>query len=265
METRSASQRSVTGKRGSAVTMGTAALGLAVASALGVVAARPAVPVPKATALSLVPPAGASTEELRWVLNELGLTAENLAAAGVTAHDVSLVVRDAADGLAASREGLRGAQASFAGVRQAKDAMDRAVQSGQASPKDVAAYPSVLHACETGQARLRAARKGLWTRCTVRLSEQQRGMIEKIEANASWDVSTQYLVVNRTEPQWVQLRDAWAADRFARSQRHETPEAAAAVLSAADGDPAVLVAATNLGNLAAIKAAWLSATENAQP
>jgi hypothetical protein len=265
MKTQSGSLRSISGKRGHAVTVAISTLALVVASALGVVAFGPAAPAPKAATRSFIPPAGASTTELYLALHELGLTPENLAAAGVTAQDIGVVIKDVADGLAASPEGITAAKASFAAARRTKEALVRAVQSGQAPPKDLETYAGVLHAYETAEAQLRTVRKDLWTRCIVHLSEQQRRLIETINANAFWGVSTQYLVVNRTEPQWVRLRDAWAADRFARGQKQETPKEAAAVLTEANGEPAVFIAATNLGNLAAVRVAWLSATASGQP
>lgn len=59
------------------------------------------------------------------------------------------------------------------------------------------------------------------------------------------------------------LRDALAAARIAHHDELPTPEAAAAVITAAEGNGAVAIAKANFdANLAAIQAAWNAATVN---
>ena len=86
--------------------------------------------------------------------------------------------------------------------------------------------------------------------------------MQAIRANAAWGLDTYFLVVDRTEPGWVALRDALDEQRIAAKYDEAVSAESQAVLSAALADQAVAAAKTNLeSGLAAVQAAWDSATQ----
>src|SRR6185503_5121568 len=96
------------------------------------------------------------------------------------------------------------------------------------------------------------------------VSEGQRTLLCRIQTNgAAWHVPTQYLVKDRTEAQWVALRDLLAAKQI--HERDETaayPEASSSALAAIDAENEVATAKVNLdAGMVSVQTAWNAAAD----
>ena len=83
-------------------------------------------------------------------------------------------------------------------------------------------------------------------------------------ANRSWALPTQYLVKDRTEPEWVELRAALATKRISEQyEDEEFPASVQAYLAAADAVTEVATAKVALdSNLASVQTAWNAAASD---
>ncbi len=89
----------------------------------------------------------------------------------------------------------------------------------------------------------------------------QRETLTAIRANAHWKLPTEFLVVERTEAEWVELRAALANERIAARNEEAPNEQRQALLGTARANPAVAAAKTALdANLATVKQSWNTVT-----
>jgi len=201
------------------------------------------------------PPPPANTAFAR-VLLRLGLGADTLAAAGVSSQQATALVT-AVEGAHAPAT-LASRDEAFIAAKQACDRLRRTVQGGRGSQEDVTA----LRTAETTLADATASRDAylasLRSSGLATLSEGQSTLVERIRANRIWALPTQYLVKDRSEPDWVRLRDSLASKRISEEDEEEEFAASAqSHLAAVDAEAEVAAAKVNLdSNLAAVQIAW---------
>ena len=81
----------------------------------------------------------------------------------------------------------------------------------------------------------------------------------QVRANDAWTQPTPYLTVERTQEQWVALRDALANERISAEAGEAADDGAVALLEQVRSDPSVSAALANIdANLALITATWES-------
>ena len=195
------------------------------------------------------------------VMHRTGLTPEALAAAGLGeagTMSVGGAAQQANTGLVTS---LRELDHAVGQARKARDAAERKIQSGKASPEGIAAFPGLKQAFATASAARDTAVNGLFAAATESLNSTQRATLTAIRANAHWKLPTEFLVVERTEAEWVELRAALANERIA-ARNEETPnQQCQALLGTARANSAVAAAKTALDtNLAVVKQSWDTVT-----
>ncbi len=231
-------------------------IGLA-AAALAATTVAVTVSIPFSTSAMVEP---ATADELRVLLTQLGIEPEAAAAAGLSPQQVSAAVAALRDHLDGAIGPLRDAESALAAARRDRDALARLVRSGTATPEQqalLAQAESALAAAESGyQARIGAARAA----ATEGLSEPQRTALERIRSGRARELPVQYLLTERTDGEWVALRDALSGRKTAQRYGEELAHEAAQVLLAADSEPATALASANLQiGLAEVRSAFEAA------
>lgn len=187
------------------------------------------------------------------LLPRLSLEARALAAAGVSPEDataLSLRVR------------------AFAAARDVKSELETLTRAANRSSSDPT---SPTGGGTTVEQQRQAARDGItalldetWTDAVSVLPEAQRELLRAIRTNAQSDLPMEYRVVQRTTAATVALRTALAEQRFAASRGASPSAESASLISAAEADPRVSDARSNLAmNLAAIEQALRPNTSGA--
>lgn len=198
--------------------------------------------------------------DLRVTLLRAGLSPEALAAAGVTPVAVASTLQAAAQQLAGAPSALANADLAFANARRESDRLERLIQSGKGSQEDVAAYQAAKAALEAATAQRQAALDAVLTAATSSLPAAQRTALLNARANAAWNLPPEFLVVNRSQEDWVRLRDALANEKIARKLGDQADPAAQAQLANWRAAPAVAMARSGLDtHLTQVRANWNTA------
>lgn len=204
----------------------------------------------------LDPPPPPANTVFAGVLQRIGLGADALAAAGVTSEQVPALVGAVEGGYNAAT--LAGRDEGYIAARQAHDRLKRLVQSGKGTSEDVTALRSAEATLATATSARASFLADLRQRGLATLSSDQRTLLERIRANQSWSLPVPYLAKDRTEAEWVRLRDSLAAKRISEQDEDE-PLAASAQshLAAVDAEGEIATAKVNLdSNHAAVQTAW---------
>jgi len=204
---------------------------------------------------------GAPSADLAPTLLRVGLGADALAASGASAADTTQAAADLDAWLADHPGEIAAADAAWATANQAATTVKRKVKSGQATPEEVASLPGL----ETTRDAAAATRDGLlvgaFDAATASLTAAQTSALSAIQANSSWNLATYFLVVDRTQEDWVALRNALDETRIAAKYGESVSAESLAVISSALGSTAVATAKVDVDtNLAAIETAWNAAT-----
>ena len=207
-----------------------------------------------AAVLPLLP----TSSELATGLIRAGLDPEALAAAGLSPGNVTALVGDAYEHLIANQTALELADAAHAQARQQADQLKRVIQSGRASQEQIDAYPAATLEVSQIQTQRQLLLAGIFEAATADLSQSKRNTLAAIRANRDWKLPLEFLTVDRTEAQWVELRDCLANERIAAEIDDEEPDSQAqAVLAQLRGIPAVASARANFdANHAVVMTAW---------
>jgi hypothetical protein len=206
-------------------------------------------------------PATVTASDLRVAMLRAGLSAEALTAAGCSSQQVGTIVSTARNELMAHPVRITEDDAAYAAARAAADALQRKIQSGLASQQEIASYATATAALESAQNERAAALDAVFSAATVGLNQSQVALLQKIRANHSWKLSTELLTVDRTETEWVGLRDALSNERVAAKYGNEANGACQSLLSTARANQTVAAAKANaVANLATVSAAWDTAT-----
>lgn len=185
-----------------------------------------------------------------------GLDARSLAAAGVSSAQVSSVASALAAHVAQAPS-LSEADQALAQARVAHDALDRKVGSGTASSGEIAELAAARQALEAARAVCSARVDALHAAGSAGLSQQQRMTLAMLRFNADKPAPIEFKVVERTEAEWVALRDALSNERSAAANGEQPNAACQTLLGSARSNSAVAAAKSACDtNLASIQSAW---------
>jgi hypothetical protein len=209
----------------------------------------------------LDPPPPVNTE-FAGVLLRIGLPADALACAGVGSGQVAGLV--AAVEAQYSAEQLATLDRAFIEAKATRDKLVRKVRSGLASEAEVVS----LRQAETSFNNAETARKNhleaLLNAGLGSVSAEQAAIVRRIQKNRSWGLSTELLVRDRSEPDWVALRAAVATERIAAEDEQETcPQSTQTFLAQVRGESDIAAAKVNLDtSLASVQTAWNAAASD---
>ncbi len=189
-----------------------------------------------------------------------GLDARALCVAGVASNAILATLQAAADAINNAPSALDDADASFASACNSADALARKIRSGAASAEEIQSYPGAQSALQSAQASQQSVLDGYFNAGIANLSNAQRVALGNIRANKSWELPTEYLVVTRSEVDWVALRDALANERIAAQLPGTLSQTAQSLLSTVRADGAVATALSAVQNsLTSVTEAWNTA------
>ncbi len=174
-----------------------------------------------------------------------GLTPRALAAAGLSMGSVLPTLQAAADQMNLAPTALDSADSSYRSARTAADALAVKIQGGKASQEEIASYPAAKTALESAEAARMSVLDGYFSAATAGLTANQRSALTTIRANRALGFPEEYLVVNKTEAEWLALRDALSNERQAAELPDMVNAAATQLLTTFRADPAVAFAATS--------------------
>ena len=216
-----------------------------------------AIPAKKAGARTTVLPL---PTDFKVKLLSAGLSPRALAAAGVSQSSILATLQAAADQMNAAPIALDNAEETRATARNAADALARKIQSGKASQEEIASYPAAAIALAAAEAACQSVLDNYFSSAISNLPVGQRTALTNIRANRAWGLAEEYLVVNRSEAEWIALRDALANERIAVDLPETLSPSAQALLSTVRATPAVAASLTaSQTNLPAISTAWNTA------
>ncbi len=195
--------------------------------------------------------------EVGTALLRVGLDPQALAAAGVTPGAASGVVADAAEHLTSDAAALALADSAFAQARGECDTLRRIIQSGRATPQQLAAYQAAKLQRQQAQAQREELLQQLFDDATAGITNAQRGALATIRGNRDWGLPVEFLVVDRAEAQWIELRDCLANESIAQEYGEDPDPQAQAFLAEARSNPFVALAGANLQtSLDLVSSAW---------
>jgi hypothetical protein len=186
-----------------------------------------------------------TASELEALLHRLGLDAEPLAAAGVEPDHVDGIVRRLVEALAEEDRSVGSIDWRYAdaGIRLAQAERDEAARRN-------------LQERNAAEQRLAARTRQrdelmdrLFKQAKRPLSAAQRATLMAIRGNRQWNLPVEFLVVERTEEQWLELRDALSAERQCRERGEILEVETHALLARIRHAPAVGEARANLERL----------------
>ena len=200
--------------------------------------------------------------DLATALIRAGLDPEALAAAGVTSSETTTLVGLADQYLQGASSTLSGLDADYAAARKERDELQRLIQSGLGTSQDVTDYQSAAADVADAETARDDFLDGLFDDAAVGLSASEVSTLQAIHGNRHWDLPIQYLVINRTEQAWVDLREALANLEICEKLSEDPDQACVGFVGDADLDTDVAAAASSLdANGAAVTSAWQSAVE----
>jgi hypothetical protein len=205
--------------------------------------------------------APAHAQDLEVDAIRAGLDAKALAAAGVSAQSTSTIITNVNAYLLDHGTDLSLADSAYAGARNESDRLQRKIQSGQGTQEDVGSYQTQVAALATATTQRQAALDAIFNAGTANLSEGQKTTLSTIRTNrAAWDSPLEFLTVNRTEIEWVHLRDCLTNERVAVEYPDNLDQAMQAELGTWRANQSVAAAITSLGtNLSSVTSTWNSA------
>jgi hypothetical protein len=214
---------------------------------------------PEPAAAAIMPPE-VRPPDFKVLLIRAGLDADALAAAGVSSGTVASVVAAAQTSMQANVNALVERDASFASARVEAERLKTLIESGRAAQEDVSSYTSASSSLTTATSQRQSTLDSVFAAATANLTSGQRTAITNIRANRSWNLPLEFLVVNREQTEWVQLRDALANERIS-AKLGEDPDASAQMqLSNWRAHGSVAAARSALqSNLAQVRTNWNAA------
>jgi hypothetical protein len=210
-------------------------------------------------------PQAPAASTLAVALIQCGLDAKSLCAASVAPGTISAVLANVRDEMTQHPGVLDSAYQSLGSARSQHDQLQRLIQSGLGSAQDLSTFATASSSLTSAQASVNGTLNTLSTAGGGGLTTTQRNVLSTIRANraAGWTHPVEFLTVTRTEPQWIELRDALAAERIAQASGGTPSAEIQSLLSAARADLTVSSAIASLQvSLAAAESAWTSALES---
>ena len=206
------------------------------------------------------PPPPANTAEAA-ILLRVGLGAEALAAAGLTANETSETVSDALAAHDSAIPSLATLDSTYATSKSDCESLERKVRSGQASQAEVTQCMALKTTAGAAKTTRQDCLDSIFEAGIADLSAGKQATLTTIRNNASWRLETQYLAKNHTEQGWVDLREALDAVRIADNGGLDpVDQATLDLLSAEDADQTVSTAKASLdAGIASVQTAWNSA------
>lgn len=253
-------------RRASAITIGIGVIAASAVAGIAVTSISSISPLshPTSRAESVLP-TPASSAEISALLYRLGLAPDRLAASGVTAAQTTTLVGNLRSHLSDHIDALRSADADYTSSRSLVDALERLVRAGTSTSDQRTALTTAQTQLASNATTRQGVLNSAYTAATDGLAAGVLQSLARAYTNTGWELPVQasplpYAFADRSEQDWVTLRDALSAQRIATKYGQTPDQNALDFISAASGASAVSTAAANLqANFAQVSAAWATA------
>lgn len=195
---------------------------------------------------------------VRAKLISAGLAPDVLAASGLTTQQVSAVAAAGREYVSDHFADLEAADEAFATASGDVVRLERLAQQGKATEQDVASLAAARTSLASATAARSAGLAGVFDAATESLGTDQRALVQRFHANRDRAVPLKYRGTDRTEEQWVSLRDAVSSQAIAARRGEDLDAGSAQILADANTAETVRAAAAEAG-LADARAAWQTA------
>ena len=191
--------------------------------------------------------ASPSTGDVDLWVRRSGLTPKTLSACGMSSGQVSARIGDARSQVVSRYGQIVENQQSLDTATANAQRLRRLVASGAATEQDKTDLATAETTLTTARASLQTELDAIFDAATTGLATDMISKMRRSHTNRSrWGLPAQYCVIDRTDTQWVDLRDAVAGkqikDRTGRTQDQALIDA----LATADAHSDVSTAKSNL-------------------
>jgi hypothetical protein len=198
--------------------------------------------------------------ELALALVRTGLDAESLAAVGLTAEQTGLLVSRTRTHLTSSIQVVRDADINYSAKKATVDQLQRVVQSGVATEEQKSQYVTAKSELVTLTSARQTALNAVFTAAVDGISQDTVAALGRIKTNRVWELPCKYLIKDRSQNDWVALREALANDRVSASLGRTPDQGGQQLILSAAADASVAAAGSSLSNnLGAVTSAWSTA------
>jgi hypothetical protein len=207
----------------------------------------------RAAMLPLLP----DTHEVAAALYRVGLDPEALTAAGVSPGAAHALIGDVVEHLIVNQSVIELADNAWAQSREQCARLKRKIQSGRATDEQLSAYQTAKLQFAQAKTQRQGVLGALFNIASSGLNNTKRSTLATIQANRHWELPVEFLVVDRTEAQWVRLRNCLANERVAAKLGEDPDPDSQATLAQLRSNPLVAAAKANVdANLAVVTTAW---------
>jgi len=208
-------------------------------------------------ATALAPIEGSST------FHRLSLDAESMCAAGVSAQQVATIVTALNTSPAAINEELTDADNVRGLAAKVVQDLKAEIANGGSTPAQILQLENAEDVLEMADATRDGVLDTLFTAGVVSLSPEIQSRLATIRGNRYWRLPVEFLVANRSQSDWVQLRDHLSQERIATKLEEPLDPAVSQALATARSHSSVSAAFARLGSgLTSVQMAWNAALAN---
>ena len=206
---------------------------------------------------------GLAPPDFQTTLARIGLDARSLTAAGVAPSAVLPALQAAADQLNGTPGSLAQADHTWAAARVALETVQRQIQSGLASQEMIASLSELRAQLQVASTQRNAKLEACFAAATTGMSPAQRATLTLMRNHSDREVPHEYLVSQRSDADWVRLRDALANERIATDLPGSMDDDSQSYLASVRAEPAIAGARSSLStNTASVLSAWNTAVGN---
>jgi|GEM_PF-4984699 len=205
---------------------------------------------------------GASKNQVVAFLNRVGLSADSLVVAGMSASDLPSIVAAATAQLTSHDAELRASDEQCLSLRRRKAELQSQVNrnDGSVTPESVTSAQSQLDGALVQRDLLLSQ---MATETIAALPQDVRELLGTVVRNSRFGVPAQYCVVDRTDSEWAALKSALAGVASASRRQVSASVQDVSLISAANAMAATVQANQRLAEgLVAMKTAWATAFAN---
>lgn len=200
--------------------------------------------------------------DFKATLIRAGLGADALCAAGVSSGSVSSVLAATAAAINANPTRLSTADASYATARRDVDRLKALIESGRGSEQDLSAFATATASLASATTERQAALDAMFTAGAANLSNGQRTVLQQMRANRAFELPLEFLAVERSQQEWVNVRDALANERISAQLGEDADSGNQASLATWRANATVAAAKTSLdSNLSTVTSSWNAAAQ----
>lgn len=200
--------------------------------------------------------AGLREADLAFALHSAGLTPESLAASGIDADHATAVVAAAATHMGGDVEAVAAAQTHLGQARTDVERLERLVRRG-AGLHEQGPLSAARAELADAQGDFDSVIAALRATALAPLSAPERARLDALRPNLDRPVPPEFKLAERTDEEWVRLRDALANEHQASAGLTEADPACASLLQTARADHDAAAAHTALAdNLATVNEAY---------